>query len=111
MSINNHQGWLTGVPGGRGAVVLSAVLAVAPIFDVRRLESRCAISRASLRAFPRGSNGELHLIGPSNATPDCRAHLLAIAEGLIENAATDAQIRVGYASSIRAGACIAQAGS
>jgi len=82
----------------RGADVVSAVLAVAPIFDVRRLEARCAIARTALRAFRRGSSSELCLIEPSNATPDCRPQLLAIAEGLAENACSDCQIRVAHVS-------------
>jgi hypothetical protein len=80
----------------RGADVVSAVLAVAPTFDVRRLEARCAIARSALRALRRGS--ELSLVEPSNSTPDCRPHLLAIAEGLTENTGTDCRIRVTRAS-------------
>jgi hypothetical protein len=79
----------------RGTDVVSAALAVAPTFDVCRLEARCAIARAALRALRRGS--ELYLIEPSNARADCRPHLLAIAEGLAENTNPDRQIRVGRA--------------
>jgi hypothetical protein len=79
-----------------GADVVSAVLAVAPNFDLRQLEARCAIARTILRAFRHGSKSELYLVEPSNAKPDCLAHLLAIAEGLTDNAATDCRIRVGY---------------
>ena len=80
----------------RGSEVISAVLAVAPTFDVRHLEARCAIARTLLRVFRRGSKCQLHLVEPSKASPDCRAHLLAIAEGLTENEPTDCDIRVGY---------------
>jgi len=79
----------------RGTDVVSAALAVAPTFDVRCLEARCAIARTALRALRRGS--ELYLIEPSNARADCRPHLIAIAEGLAENAEADCQIRVGRA--------------
>ena len=82
----------------RGADVISAVLAVAPVFDVRHLEARCAIVRTLLRVFPRGSKSELHLVEPSNAAEDCRPHLLAIAEGLTEGARSGGRIRVGYES-------------
>jgi len=80
---------------GQGADIVAAVLAIAPIFDVRRLQARCAIARAGLRSF-RG--------------PECRLHLRAIAEGLTEGAATDSQIRVGYESFSRAGTTIQRAG-
>jgi hypothetical protein len=80
----------------RGSDVISAVLAVAPTFDARHLEARCAIPRTLLRAFRRDTKCQLHLIEPSKASPDCRAHLLAIAEGFTENALTDCDIRVGY---------------
>ena len=93
----------------RGADVGSAVLAVAPTFDVRRLEARCAIARSALRAFSRGS--ELHLIEPSNSTPDCRPHLLAIAEGLAENAGTDCRIHVSRASLYSESAWAARTGT
>ncbi len=83
---------------GRGADIVSAVFAVAPLFGIRQLESRCTIARALLRALRPGSNGELCLIEPKNATRDCRAHLLAIAEGVMEHAATDPLIRLGYDS-------------
>jgi hypothetical protein len=95
----------------RGADVSSAVLAVAPIFDLRHLEARCTIARTILRAFRRGSKSELYLVEPSGASPDCRPHLLAIAEGLAENAATDCHIRVGYESFSSAGSRVAQTGS
>lgn len=95
----------------RGSDVTSAVLAIAPIFDVRRLEARCAIARTLLRAFRRGSNSELYLVEPEHATPDCRPHLLAIAEGLTENAASDCRIRVGYESFGSAGVRAMRTGS
>jgi len=79
----------------RGVDVVSAVLAVAPIFDLRHLESRCSIGRTLLRAFRQGSKCQLYLIEPNEATPGCRQQLLALAEGLLEDAATDSQIRVG----------------
>ena len=79
----------------RGAEIVSAALAVASAFDVRHLEARCLIARTLLRTF-RGAKGLLHLVAPRDATADCRSHLTAIAEGLLENAATGSQIRVGY---------------
>ncbi len=80
----------------RGSEVTAAVLAVAPDVDARHLEARCAIARTLLRVLRRGSRRQLHLIEPSKAPPDCRAHLLAIAEGLTENSLSDCEIRVGY---------------
>ncbi len=80
----------------RGSDVTSAVLAVAPNVDARCLEARCAIARTLLRVLRRGSRRELHLIEPSKPSADCRAHLLAIAEGLTENSLTDCEIHVGY---------------
>lgn len=80
----------------RGSDVTSAVLAVAQDVDSRHLEARCAIARTLLRVLRRGSRRQLHLIEPSNASADCRAHLLAIAEGLTENSLTDCEIHVGY---------------
>jgi hypothetical protein len=86
----------------RGSEVISASMAVAPTFNVRHLEARCAIARTLLRVFRRGANRQLHLVEPSNASPACRAHLLAIAEGLLENAPTDCRISVGNAELRRA---------
>jgi hypothetical protein len=80
----------------QGSDVILAVLAVAPTFDVRHLEARCAIARTLLRVFRPGSKSELQFVEPRNASPDCRPHLLAIAEGLSENAPTGCQISVGY---------------
>ncbi|HEY3252558.1 MAG TPA: hypothetical protein VGJ91_01370 [Polyangiaceae bacterium] len=82
----------------RGAEVTSSVLAVAPVFDLRHLEARCAIARALLRAFRLGSHSALYLVEPEKAAIDCRPHLLALAEGLAENAATDYRVHVGYDS-------------
>ncbi|HWZ92747.1 MAG TPA: hypothetical protein VNW92_27965 [Polyangiaceae bacterium] len=79
----------------RGADVVSAALAVAPVFDIRHLEARCVITRTLLRAFRSGANSQLHLVEPSNSTPDCLSHLAAIAEGLAASAAAGSQIRVG----------------
>ena len=79
-----------------GVEVASAVVAVAPASDPRHLEARCAVARTILRAFRHGSKCELYLVEPSNAKPDCLAHLLALAEGLTDNAASDCRIRVGY---------------
>ncbi len=96
---------------GRGAELVSAVFAVAPVFGVRQLESRCTIARALLRALRHGSKSELYLIEPSDATPECRPHLLAIAEGLMENESTDSQIRVGYEPYRRAASTTGRAGA
>jgi len=95
----------------RGVDVVSGALAIAPVFDIRHLESRCTIARTLLRAFRHGSKCELYLIEPSNPTPDCRPQLLAIAEGLMENAATDSSIRVGYDSYRRTGIETARTGT
>jgi hypothetical protein len=95
---------------GQGADIVAAALAIAPIFDVRRLQARCAIARAVLRSFRSGSNGKLYLTEPRQAGPECRLHLRAIAEGLTEGAATDSQIQVGYESFSRAGTTIQRAG-
>jgi hypothetical protein len=94
----------------RGSEVVSAALAVAPSFDSRRLEARCAIVRVLLRVFRRGSRCQLHLLEPNEAAPDCRAHLLAIAEGLTENALTDCDIRVGNETVTSANAAVARTG-
>ena len=83
---------------GHGADIVAAILAIAPIFDVGRLQARCVIARAVLRSFRADSNGKLYLIEPRQAGPECRLHLRAIAEGLTEGAATDSQIRVGHES-------------
>lgn len=88
----------------RGSEVTSAVLAVAPSVDARNLEARCAIARTLLRVLSRGSRRQLHLLEPSKAPADCRAHLLAIAEGLSENSSTDCEIRLGYDTFRSAGA-------
>jgi hypothetical protein len=80
----------------RGADVVSAGLAVASVFDVRHLEARCVIARTLLRTFRTGAKSQLHLVEPSDSTSDCRSHLTAIAEGLLESAAVGSQIRVGY---------------
>lgn len=88
---------------GQGAEVVAAVLAIAPIFDVRRLRARCAIARAALRSFRAGSNGKLYLTEPREAGLECHLHLRAMAEGLAEDAATDSRIKLGYESFRRAG--------
>jgi hypothetical protein len=94
----------------RGSEVVSAVLAVAPSFDSRDLAARCAIVRVLLRTFRRGSRCQLHLVEPNEAAPECRAHLLAIAEGLTENALTDCDIRVGNEIFTGADAAVARMG-
>lgn len=81
-----------------GADVVSGALAVTTVVDVRRLEARCVIARALLRAFRVGAKSLLYLVEPSGATQDCRSHLTAIAEGLLESEQTDSRIQVGYAS-------------
>jgi hypothetical protein len=96
---------------GQGADIVAAVLAIAPIFDVRRLQARCAIARAALRSFRAGSNCKLYLTDPRQAAPECRRHLRAIAEGLTEGAATDSQIRVGYESFGRGGVTTQRSGA
>jgi hypothetical protein len=87
---------------GQGADIVAAVLAIAPIFDVRRLQARCAIARSVLRSFRTGSNAKLYLTEPRKAGAECRLHLRALADGLLEGAATDSQISVGYESFDRA---------
>jgi hypothetical protein len=79
----------------RGAEIVSAALAVASAFEVRHLEARCLIARTLLRTL-RGASGSLHLVAPRDATADCRSHLTAIADGLLEGAPTGSQIRVSY---------------
>jgi hypothetical protein len=93
-----------------GASVVSAALAVAPVFDVRRLEARCVIARTLLRTFRCGERSQLHLIEPRGATADCRSQLAAIAEGLLEGSTTDSQIRVGSESYGSAGALSGRVG-
>ena len=88
----------------RGSEVTSAVLAVAPSFGARHLEARCTIARTLLRVFRPGSKCQLRLLEPRKASLDCRAHLLAIAEGLTENVLTDCHIRVGYETFVSASA-------
>ena len=79
-----------------GADVVSAALAVSSAFDLRHLEARCVMVRTILRTFRSGAKRQLHLVEPIDATPDCRRHLTAIAEGLLEGGATDSEIRIGY---------------
>lgn len=79
----------------RGAEIVSAALAVGSAFDVRHLEARCLIARTLLRTL-RGAKDPLHLVAPRDATADCRSHLTALVEGLLENAGTGSQIRVSY---------------
>jgi hypothetical protein len=81
-----------------GADVVSAALAVSSAFDLRRLEARCVMVRAILRTLRSDANSQLLLVEPTDATPDCRRHLTAIAEGLLEGAAIDSQIRISYVS-------------
>ena len=92
----------------RDSEVTSAVLAVARNVDARHLEARCAIARTLIRVLRRGSRRQLHLIEPSKAPADCRAHLLAIAEGLTENSLTDCEIHVGYETFRSASTCVAR---
>ena len=80
----------------RGSPLTSAALLVAPYFDRRYLEARCVMARAFARAFRRGSQSTLYLVEPRRAGVDCRPHLLALAEGLAENTATDYRIQVGH---------------
>jgi hypothetical protein len=94
----------------RGSEVISGVLAVAPNVNARNLEARCTIARTLLRVLRRGSGRQLHLIEPSKAPADCRAHLLAIAEGLTENSQTDCEIRVGYKTFRSASTGVARVG-
>jgi hypothetical protein len=79
----------------RGSEVIAAVLAVAPTIDTRRLAARSAIARTLLRVLRRGSRRRLQLVEPDNASADCRAHLVAIAEGLAEDSQSDCEISVG----------------
>jgi hypothetical protein len=95
---------------GHGADIVAGVLAIAPVFDVRRLQARCAIARAVLRSFRAGSNGKLYLTEPRQVGPECRLHLRAIAEGLTEGAAMGSEIRVGYESFDRTGTTTQRAG-
>ncbi|HEY0468507.1 MAG TPA: hypothetical protein VGC79_30140 [Polyangiaceae bacterium] len=83
----------------RGAQVMSGVLLVAPNLDLRHLEARCVIARSLLNTFRCGSQSALYLVAPCSGGVDCRPQLLALAEGLAENAATDYRIQVGYDSS------------
>jgi hypothetical protein len=78
-----------------GVDVVSAAFAVCSVFDLRHLEARCVVVRAILRAFRSGTKSQLHLVEPIGATLDCRRHLTALAEGFLECAATDSQIRIG----------------
>jgi|GEM_PF-2631489 len=80
----------------QGGDVVLGVMAVAATLGLRHLEARCAIASTILRTFRYGSKSALYLVEPSNSNPDCRAHLVAIAEGLMDNAATDCIIQVGY---------------
>jgi len=77
-----------------GADVVSAALAVSSTFDLRHLEARCVIVRTILRTFRSGAKSQLLLVEPIDATPDCRRHLAAIVEGLLEGAATDSRIGI-----------------
>jgi hypothetical protein len=79
---------------GNGIDVVSAALAVSSIFDLCHLEAPCVIVRTILRAFRSGCKGQLLLVEPIDATPECRRHLAAIVEGLLEGAATDSQIGI-----------------
>jgi hypothetical protein len=67
----------------RGVGLTSALLVVAPDFDVRRLEARSAIARTLLRTVGGRSRGALILVAPS-ASSHCWPHLMALAEGLRE---------------------------
>jgi hypothetical protein len=76
-----------------GAELVSAAFVVASAVDTRHLEARCLIARTLMRTL-RSANSPLHLVAPRDATADCRSHLTAIAEGLLENAAPGSQIRI-----------------
>ncbi|MEI9939575.1 MAG: hypothetical protein WDO69_20345 [Pseudomonadota bacterium] len=80
-----------------GADIVSAALAVTAVIDVRHLEARCVIARTLLRAFRVGAKSLLYLVEPIGATDECRSHLTAIADGLLESLRTDSRIRVGCA--------------
>ena len=82
----------------QGADVVFGVMAVAATLGLRDLEARCAIATTILRTFRHGSKSALYLVEPRNANPECQAHLMAIAEGLMDNAATDCIIQVGVSS-------------
>lgn len=90
----------------QGAAVTSAVLAVAPDVDARHLQSRCTIARNLLRVLRPGPGPQLHLVEPTRAPPECRAHLLALAEVLLENSDTECEIRAGYKTFRSAGASL-----
>ena len=59
----------------KGAEVVSAALVVSAAFDICRLEARCMIARAVLRAFRVDAKRELHLVEPIDSTTDCHSHL------------------------------------
>lgn len=80
----------------QGAEVVLGVMAVAATLGLRDLEARCAVARTILRTFRHGARSALYLVEPNQANADCKAHLVAIAEGLTDNAATDCIIQVGY---------------
>jgi len=79
----------------QGADVVFGVMAVAATLGLRDLEARCAIATTILRTFRAGSKSALYLVEPRNANPDYKAHLVAIADGLMDNAGTDCVIQVG----------------
>jgi hypothetical protein len=76
--------------------IVSAVLAVNSIFDVRRLEARCAIARALLRALGDKPETELLLLGLPSAPEACHSHLIALAEGLAEGASAQCHVSFGW---------------
>ena len=80
----------------QGADVVFGMMAVAAAVGLLHLEARCAIASSILRAFRHGSKSALYLVEPNDANPDCKAYLVAIAQGLTDNVATDCIIQVGY---------------
>jgi len=80
----------------QGGDVVLGVMAVAATLGLRDLEARCAVARTILRTFRIGRKSALYLVEPNQANSDCKAHLVAIANGLTDNAATDCIIQVGF---------------
>ncbi len=80
----------------QGAELVSAALAVAGAFDLCRLQARGVIARAMMKAFGNGVKGELRFLEPRDSTPDCRSHLTAIVEGLLDDAKSQCRVTVMY---------------
>jgi hypothetical protein len=76
-----------------GVGVASAVLVVAPIFDIWRLAARCAIARTLICSFASGPEHEFVIVTTGDAA-DCRAHLRALAGTLRDGASANCVIRV-----------------